>query len=484
MTQYNWVPPLILTLALAIATSTVYFTSLKSDSIKSLDTARVYTMMREKGDTQNALELLNDDKWIEPACLAMTDLSAAGNDVRDCRVIRTKMRDDILDHLKCTMYNSQVCSYIRLVMSSLAKNSAEWLDDDDHSKGKKIIGNNLAGKAPGLNVGFREVLYEAVEDAPNLFHGSYKAVQTNSFVIMRSMLYNLITWAVLGNFIVHVAVSIEWIENKLWSRMLLTGLSFFGTFFLSAMLVFVNSGTWGPLLLIGIPAFFNLGYFEMFLDPTMVRPWVHPYTFTIVYSSLSLLSLVENDVLSYSILIVEILKAQAASQLYMSVVWYWVGLQEKLRAERKLAKMYRTKEVQWGLYMTLIVVALLAITSQFAPYDYSYKMLFIANSPCMFVFLSLVCTLFLQDLRLDDKYDDASASTTEPGAPPTHITSSKLYVATLILGFITLVVFNLLGEHWRTYRATLDTVPDRAMQYDLSVPYLMGQGLTALRPIF
>jgi hypothetical protein len=441
-------------------------------------------MVREKGDIQNALELLNDDRWIDPSCLAMTDLSAAGTAVHDCKVIRVKLRDDILDHLKCTVYNSQVCSYIRLVLSSLARNGPDWLDESDHSKGYKIIGNNLAGKAPGMTVGFREILYEAVEDSPHLFHGSYRAVQSKGFVVMRSMIYNLITWAVFGNFLVQVLESFNFIENRLWTRMLVTGLSFFGTFFFSAILVLVNSGTWGPLLLIGIPAFFNLAYFEMFLDPTMVRPWVHPYMFTIVFSSLSLLSLVENDVLSYSVIVVELLKAQAASQLYMSVVWYWVGLQEKLRVEKRLAKMYRTKEVQWGLYMSLIVVTLFPLSSYYAPYDYSHKVDFIANSPSIFAFLALACTLFLQDLRLDDKYDDASASSAEPDAVPTHITSSKLYVSAVVLTFITLVVFNLLGEHWRTYRATLDMIPDKAMQYDLSMPYLMGQGLTALHSAF
>ena len=105
-----------------------------------------------------------------------------------------------------------------------------------------------------------------------------------------------------------------------------------------------------------------------------------------------------------------------------------------------------------------------------------------ASSPVLFTVLSLASTLYLQDLRLDDQYDDKSPNA-EP-ASASHITSSKLYVSMLVLAFGTLVVFNLMGEHWRTYRAYLDAVPDKAMQYDLSVPYLMGQGLTALRMTF
>jgi hypothetical protein len=476
----KFIPHLTLTLALAVTTFVVHITIQKSDSVKLLDTARVYTMMREKGDTQNALELLNDDKWLDPACQAMTDLTATGANVLECKNKRVDLRDTILSHLKCTVYNSQVCSYLRLVLASLAKTSTtEWIDNADHTLGHKVVGHNLADKPTGGDELYREILYEAVEDSAILFHGSYKAVESESFIVLRSLLYNLITFAMLGNFIVHVLSSYKIVENHMWTRILTLFAGFFGTFFVSSVLVFVNPGAWGPLLLISIPAFFNLGYFEMFLDPTMVRPWIHPYTFTMVYSSLSVLSLVENDVLNYAVLVVEVLKAQAASQLYMSVVWYWVGLQEKLRLKSKLLNMYRTKEVQWALYVSLIMVMLFPLTSYFAPYDYSHNFEFMASSPAFFAILALVSTLYLQDLRLDDQYDDSSING-DTSVPPTHLTSSKLYVALLMLGFTTLVVFNLLGEHWRTYRSTLDALPDKAMQYDLSMPFLMGQGLTGV----
>jgi hypothetical protein len=481
----HYIPHLIVTLALALTTMSLHIIIQGNASGKSLDTARLYTMVREPGDTQNALELLNDEKWLTPACQAMTDLSVDTPAVDDCRALRVSLRDLILEHLKCTLYSSQVCSYIRLVVSSLARNTTqppELIDPDDPDLGYKVMGMNLAGKPTGWEEEYRQILYEAVEEAPKLFHSSYRAMQSNSFIVMRSMLYNLIGFAILGNFIVHVLDSYTRIEKNLWSRFLVLLGGFFSTFFVSSVYVFWNSGAWGPLMLIALPAFFNLLYFEMFLDPTMVRPWIHPYMFTVVYSCLSLLALVENDVLNYSIVIVELLKAQAASQLYMSVTWYWVGLHEKMRLGSVMEKMYRTKEVQWALYMSLVVVTLFPGTLYYAPYNFSNEFQFMAASPVLFTFLSLASTLYLQDLRLDDQYDDKSPSAEPVSA--SHITSSKLYVSMLVLGFGTLVVFNLMGEHWRTYRAYLDAVPDKAMQYDLSVPYLMGQGLTALRMTF
>lgn len=478
----HYIPHLIFTLGLALATLSLHLIIQGDTSGKSLDTARLYTMVREKGDVHNALELINDDKWLPEACQATTDLSTEA--ASDCRKARVNIRDLVLDHLKCTLYSSQVCSYVRLVVSSLAKESDVWVDPDDHTQGKKLIGSNLAGKPVGSEEKYREILYKSIENAPHLFHGAYRAVQSNSFVVIRSMLYNLIGWAILGNFAVHVLDSYTMIEKNLWSRFMVLLGCFFFTFFISAFFVFWNSGAWGPLMLIAVPAFFNLLYFEMFLDPTMVRPWIHPYMFSIVLSSLTVLALVENDVLNYAVIIVELLKAQAASQLFMSVTWYWVGLHEKLRAKNVMAKMYRTKEVQWALYTSLIVVFIFSGSLYFAPYDFSNHYQFIGASPIIFVFISLASTLYLQDLRLDDQYDDKTVSADADLIPASHITSSKLYVSMLLLLFGSLVVLNLLGEHWRTYRAFMDSVPDKAMQYDLSIPYLMGQGLTALRMTF
>lgn len=478
----HYIPHLIAALALALTTMSLHVVIQANTAGKSLDTARLYTMVRESGDVQNALELVNDDKWLSPACQTMTDLSST--DAAECKLMRIKLRDTILEHLKCTTYSSQVCSYIRRVISSLAKNSTEYIDPDDHTQGFKIVGSNLAGKPTGWDQSYREIIFDAIEEAPKIFHSSYRAVQSNAFVVIRSMLYNLIGWAILGNFAVHVLDNFAMIERNLWSRFLVLLGGFFVTFVISSIYVFWNSGAWGPLMLIAGPAFFNLLYFEMFLDPTMIRPWIHPYMFTIVYSSLSVLSLVENDVLNYSIIIVELLKAQAASQLYMSVTWYWVGLHEKIRLGSVLEKMYRTKEVQWALYMSIVVVLIFPGILLFAPYDFSDKFRYIAMSPVIFAGLSLASTLYLQDLRLDDEYDDASVSAKAEPIPAAQITSSKLYVSMIVLGFTVIVIFNLMGEHWRTYRAYIDTIPDKALQYDLSVPYLMGQGLTALRMSF
>jgi hypothetical protein len=59
----------------------------------------------------------------------------------------------------------------------------------------------------------------------------------------------------------------------------------------------------------------------------------------------------------------------------------------------------------------------------------------------------------------------------------TRITGGKLAVSALVLIFAALVEFEFVAEYFRTLRAYTDTMPEKAMQYDLSRTYLWGAGL-------
>lgn len=103
-----------------------------------------------------------------------------------------------------------------------------------------------------------------------------------------------------------------------------------------------------------------------------------------VFVSLSLLALTENDVLNIMIVTIELLKANAAAQLYMEVVWYWTGYMEKKRLgthSAHLAEVYKTKQIQYALFMGIVLVALFPFLQFIAPYDYTDAENFLKIAP-------------------------------------------------------------------------------------------------------
>jgi hypothetical protein len=246
-----------------------------------------------------------------------------------------------------------------------------------------------------------------------------------------------------------------------------------------------------------IPAFISLIYFEIYLDDPDERPWVHPYTFAIIFVATQILALTENDVLNGTVMVVEILKAQAASQLYMQIVWFWTGYMEKLRLGSSLAEVYRTKQVQYALFMAIILVGLLPFLTYLAPYDYSNADMFLRLAPLLFTGIAVIGTILLQGLILDDHYGiDAKTFATARSRgfntatheehtfyKATRISGGKLGVSMLVLIFVALVEFEFVAEYFRTLRAYFDTMPLNSPQYDvLTKTYLWGGGLTTTSP--
>jgi hypothetical protein len=227
-----------------------------------------------------------------------------------------------------------------------------------------------------------------------------------------------------------------------------------------------------------------------------MRPWVHPYTFAIVFACTSLLALTENDVLSATVVVVELLKAQAAAQLYMEVVWYWTGYMEKKRLKSELTEIYKTQQVQYALVMGIVLVGLLPFLQYVAPYDYTDADIFLRVAPLIFAGIAVIGTIFLQGLILDDEYGidrdyisqdnenhrmamaQRKTHHTDQIVYATRITGGKLGVSMLVLIFAALMEFEFVAEYFRTLRAYLDVMPDKSLQFDLSKNYLWGAGLT------
>jgi hypothetical protein len=476
---------LIAALALAIMVFVIHILFRNDNNVNKLDTVRLYTMVREKGDVGLALTYLNtQNAGMNDACAKLTNLSLTDAATIACRATRQTARDNILTAMKCDKFSSQVCSYLQRMVNGLisANRSTPGLT--------WVQGKDLTSKVPGYDLTYRQALYNAVQEAPNILHNGFWAKQDNAFIVLRTTLFNLIAITTLANIIVHIS---DAMPGWSWKWRLAMRVGYFAISFLVSIIgVYTNSGSAViTIVYIFVPALISLIYFEIFLDDPDVRPWVHPYTFSIIFACTTLLSLTENDVLNSSIIIVELLKAQAASQLYMEVVWYWTGYIEKKRLKSELVEVYKTQQVQYALFMGIILVALLPFLLFIAPYDYTNADMFLRIAPLIFTGIAVVGTIFLQGLILDEDYGidrDLTGENHRIGPMrenksidqiyrATKVTGGKLGVSLLLLIFVAFVEFEFVADYFRTLRAYMDTMPEKSIQYDLSKTYLWGSGL-------
>jgi len=310
-------------------------------------------------------------------------------------------------------------------------------------------------------------------------------------MVIRSSLYNLITLVIFANLLIHVMDETRWEQNHL--RMIVRAIAFLLVYLMSFVFVIIYPGTMMSFFLILGAGTLNLVYFEMYLDPTIIRPWIHPFTFAVIYMSLVALGLVQNNILDYNLFVVHMLVATAASQLFMSNAWFRMGISEKMRLQdnpsgRELAQVYVTKETQFGLFMGMLLQLVLPLYLVMAPYQFSYDSLFLALSPAIFSVLALFSLTTVEGMHLDDEYGKAMREKEKemgwlPHMPfATAITGAKLYASILLLFFGTVVTMVYMVEHISTARAFTDNFPENSIQLDtaLNRRFLIGQGLNLI----
>lgn len=469
--------------ALAVLSLSIFILTHTNDNVKPLDFARFYSLRWIKPDTGHTLSYIRDPKlWLSDRCQRMTNLS----DDAECLAQRTGMRDNILRHMRCDQYGSQVCSFLKVAVRSLAWTSkTAKVDASNPLSPYRVYGLNMNSKSPS-GQSFTEILQTVVQDAPRVFHGAYKAEQSDNTLVLRSALFNLIAMAILGNLIVHI---IDSYQIQPYARFWARTITFILVVLTALVFIFVHPGNVMVLTVILVTSFVTLVYFELYLNETIVRPWIHPFVFSIIYQASSVLALTENGVLDYNVVVVQLLFAVCASQLFMAIVWYWVGHKEKLRlsgTKHILHRVYLTKEVQQALLGTLVVFLWIPLQHTLAPYDYTLNSLLLLSSPLIFVTLAVFSTLFVEEMHLGDEHGEDSERrryrVSKDGLPdPNAITGGKLAASALLLLYGTFMLLLYFGEHLSTFRAyQREMPPPEAVAVDSSRQFLFfGPGLSA-----
>lgn len=217
--------------------------------------------------------------------------------------------------------------------------------------------------------------------------------------------------------------------------------------------------------------------------------------FSTIYMSTVVLALVENGILDYHLIVVHMLLAMAAAQIFMSMVWYFVGLSEKLRLSGRsfdLYKVYVTKETQIALLGSILLQVVLPLHQALAPYNYTSKSVFLALAPFIFSVLSVISIIYIQSMPLDDAYGEDEdrkrrgewkAHKGDAVGSSTEINGAKIYSSLLLLLYGAIITLIYLSEHVQTFRAYLDAMPEESIQFSSNNParqFLMGRGLTLM----
>lgn len=480
---------------LALMALIIHISIRNNDNVRPLDTARYYTMVREKGDVGTAKALVSsEDTWLSLACRASLNKTVGTTDT--CIDERKALRSKILTAMNCFTYSSQVCSYLRNITAGVIQPKV-------YAGTNYLVGKSLAGTVPNMGtLTYRQLLYNAIDNAPLLFHNSYRAAQYDDSFVLRTILYNTVVFAILANLVVHMFDT----SDMSWGKRLFVRISVFSLSTVLLMFLFlINNAGSSLTVLLGIwaPSMVVLLYYEAFLDQSIARPWIHPFTFSVIYASISVLALTENDVLNSMVVGISLAQAHAVSMLYMQIVWYWTGKNEKQThahdanaiarhdehynmhyTTTHAAQLYTTKEMQYALYLAIVVTVLLSIFQAVGPFDYNTDDFTVRGAPVLFLGMAIFSTLYLQDLQLDDEYGIEKKKGPRSDATPreklifyaTRITGGKLGVSVLLLAFGALYEFNLIGDYFRSLRAYTDKLPERAWQFDMASKYTIGTG--------
>jgi len=205
-------------------------------------------------------------------------------------------------------------------------------------------------------------------------------------------------------------------------------------------------------LLVFVPLILFI-WFEFLLPEDIHKPWIHPYYFAIFLSCFSLLSLIENGVLNYQNIIVEFLKVQATSYLYLATVWIYAYNQE-CRVSKYgtdvTKELLLTRPVNEAHLLTVLLAAAVHLNSQFAPYSTNGFSLFLWCAPSIFVLLAFGSLTWIASLRLGSSNEEN----------PQDVTENDEAISFLLILLVSAVALMFLAEHASVYRAFFDKIPE------------------------
>lgn len=182
------------------------------------------------------------------AITAKNDLAKAANLLTQaCVDSRVKVKNSILDKLKCNQHMSQICSYTKRILSGLA-----FANDTG------IYGRALSNSKADI--------FNGIDKAIDIFRNSYTASQDSSLMMMRSVIYTVFAVSVFSNLLVYILFSLDVLQEYTnimrYVKALIIGIPIF----IGVAYGFSGTGYSMILFTILLPPFLILLWYELLLD--------------------------------------------------------------------------------------------------------------------------------------------------------------------------------------------------------------------------
>ena len=191
------------------------------------------------------------------------------------------------------------------------------------------------------------------------------------------------------------------------------------------------------------------------MSPHRVQ-FLHPFFFAVILATLSVISLVENNVLDYDNISYEIWKAHMISCLYFGVSWFT----SKAQMHEKDIQEFANRAQYESVLVSTALAILAAVSTATAPYTSVAYTNYLLWMPLLFVLVAFLDLLWITEA---DRAPGKDQALPREGA----LILSGLVL--LLTGFVTIY-------YWRDYSAIYHTLwenfPTRSIQYNASYFWL------------
>lgn len=436
------------------------------DLSKRLDQIHTYSLRKYPDNydaAQSTIKTSFQSNW-DDTCMAATSF---GNFPVGCAAKRTNMVLNTRSALGCDAYRSASCNCVNQILRGVNNDSLSNSTTTPNSPGYFWnLGKNLAG--------FRDSLLFAIDGCHYLHHNTQLAVLTGSTWVRRTGLLVLLTTLVAGNMVASFLL-----RASKWGRV---GATVAFALVGGMIVIIVESSASNLVYYTLIPPFLLLlwGEFLLGYEEHVKPPFVQPYFFGAILAVFTVMDLVENDVLDYDNIVIEVLKSHLVSLLYFGVSYYAASAEST-----KIKHLYQKKAGQDGVYIACTLAVLSTVQSAVAPYTGVCYLNILSWLPLIFVLLNFFAVVWVNEVdRFSDFYfnngDKQNAVkrntiTKDPG----YVPNGTLYVSAFLLA----MVFVATAYYWQTYSLTYhamyELVPTKTIQINAAYAWLTPTGFVA-----
>lgn len=200
--------------------------------------------------------------------------------------------------------------------------------------------------------------------------------------------------------------------------------------------------------------------------------FVHPYFFAVILATLTVMSLVENSVLDYDNIMLELWKSHMISLLYFGTLWF--SSKSSAFNTEKHRGLFLHRAQQDGLLLSAAIALFSSVGTSLAPYTSVAYTNFLWFMPFVFVLIAFFGILWLTEF---ERFKERFTAAGETRAAGQHEMGKGTPITSLVMSSVLLILTGFVViYYWRDFsivwHATQENMPMRSVQYNTSYLWL------------